>query len=163
MTSQVSDTESNNSAVDGSPAGLPFSPPSREKLLNEISLVSKRIGLYDINLDSWFSEELKISDQSYDKSYELPDDVEKIYSELQKLSEENKKCNFQIPKIDAKDHKNLLKNYIIISNLTHDSQVKTTQNFLKSQKKGIFEYVRRKNDEVEPSGSKTQCWEEYHH
>jgi len=47
----------------------------REKLLNEISLVSKRIGLYDINFDSWFSEELKISDQSYDKSHELPDEA----------------------------------------------------------------------------------------
>ena len=42
-----------------------------KKLLNNVNVISKKIGLKKSNLGKWYSDELKRSDKSYDKNFRL--------------------------------------------------------------------------------------------
>jgi len=65
----------------------------KEKLLDEISLFVKKIGLLDTDLNSVYSEDLFRSDKSFNTSYKLPEEIENTYQKLKKRSMQNNTNN----------------------------------------------------------------------
>jgi len=65
----------------------------KEKLLNEISLIVKKVGLIEADLNQVYSEDLFRSDKSYISSYKIPTEIENTYQKLKKRSMQNNSIN----------------------------------------------------------------------
>jgi len=64
---------------------------SKKKILEEIRLVCKKLGLsQNVNLEEWYTKEMIKSGKSYRKDYPLTDEIKLIYSRLKKRSKNNK-------------------------------------------------------------------------
>jgi len=61
----------------------------KEKLLDEITLFIKKIGLLETNLNLVYSEDLFRSDKSYNSSYKIPAEIEDTYQKLKERSMQN--------------------------------------------------------------------------
>jgi len=68
----------------------------KEKLLSEINYVAERIGLVPINLETWYSEELRHSDKTY-REIPLPEDILATYERLCERAERNHEVVLNIP------------------------------------------------------------------
>ncbi len=63
----------------------------KKKMLNEIKLIAKKLGLAEnIDLSDWYSEELLKSNKTFQKKYVVPIESKKIFSNLKKRSNKNK-------------------------------------------------------------------------
>ena len=62
----------------------------KEKLLDEISMFVKKVGLFETNLNLVYSEDLFRSDKSYNSSYKIPIEIENTYQKLKEQSMQNK-------------------------------------------------------------------------
>jgi len=54
----------------------------KKRLLKEIMLISKNLGLLNVDLSEWYTEELFHSDKTYDSKYQLPKDIQELYRNL---------------------------------------------------------------------------------
>jgi hypothetical protein len=113
----------------------------KNKLFKEITLICQKLNLTKINLDYWFSTELKQSDKSFNPKYELSKDSLRIYDELNQISEQNHTSSYSIPSLSVKDFKEIMDDYVINSNLIYDNvvnqsskEIKILQNYLNSKK-----------------------------
>ncbi len=61
----------------------------KEKLLDEISLLVKKVGLLETNLNLVYSKDLFRSDKSYSSSYKIPAEIEETYKKLKERSMQN--------------------------------------------------------------------------
>jgi len=63
----------------------------KSKLLSEIKLISKKLGLaQNIDLSDWYTKDLFKSDKTYKSNYVLSKDIELLYSKLKKRTKQNK-------------------------------------------------------------------------
>jgi len=69
----------------------------KKKILYEIDLISKKIGLSTrIDISDWYTKELFKSDLTYKKDYPLNDEISELYSKLKKRAEQNDKVKIKI-------------------------------------------------------------------
>lgn len=69
---------------------------NKKKLLDQINLVSKKIGLAEsIDLSEWYTKRLIKSGESFQKDYSLSDEIKSIYSKLKEKSENNNKVQIK--------------------------------------------------------------------
>jgi len=66
----------------------------KEKLFSELKSIFKKLGLTEIDLSTWFSEDLKRSNKTFDENYVISDNLKSLYSLLKKRSENNSLVNF---------------------------------------------------------------------
>ena len=70
---------------------------NKKQMIDELQMVFGKIGLCNtINFDEWYSDELLHSDNSYDSTYELPTETQRVYDRLVQLSKNNSKKNLQV-------------------------------------------------------------------
>jgi len=62
---------------------------SKDKLFSEMNYVMQRLGLFNINISHWFSDELLHSDKEYDPHYSVPAEIDDIYHSLIEKSRSN--------------------------------------------------------------------------
>jgi len=70
----------------------------KEKMLSELNSIFNKLGLSNtINLSEWYTGELIRSDKTYESTYEIPDDINQIYSKLLVRSQSNDQINVKTP------------------------------------------------------------------
>ena len=62
----------------------------KEKLLDEISMFVKKVGLFETDLNLVYSKDLFRSDKSFNNSYKIPTEIENTYQKLKEQSMQNK-------------------------------------------------------------------------
>jgi len=63
----------------------------KSKLLSEIKLISKKLGLaQNVNLSDWYTKDLFKSDKTYKSNYVLSKDIKLLYSNLKKRTKQNR-------------------------------------------------------------------------
>ncbi len=89
----------------------------KQKLLKEIELISKKLGLAkNIDISNWYTEDLFRSDKTFKSDYILPDEVQNLYSKLKDRTNNNMRV-----KIHPINHStNVLKS--TVNNLLSDIQ-----------------------------------------
>ena len=99
---------------------LDFDLP-KKKLLEQFKLVSKKLGLAkNIDLSEWYTEDLLISDKTYQKSYSLPNEIKHIYSKLKKRSTKNQFVKINQVKLSSKENSSTLEK--ILNNIQLEGQ-----------------------------------------
>jgi len=78
----------------------------KEKLLSELKIISEKLGLANLDISDWYTEDLISSNKTCDFNYELSDEVKKIYSKLKERSQINnqisvKKINFSKDELNS--------------------------------------------------------------
>jgi len=75
----------------------------KKKLIGELDLISDKLGLVKkIDISTWYTPDLFISDKTYQKSYKLNNQINDLYRKLKQRSEQNKKIK-TLFKISTKD------------------------------------------------------------
>jgi len=78
----------------------------KEKIISELNQIYDKLGLSRrIDLLEWYTEELITSDERYDSSYELPNDVNEIYTKLLDQSKKNQQVKVTQPKLSEHELK----------------------------------------------------------
>ena len=78
---------------------------SKKKLLGQFKLISKKLGLAtNIDLSDWYTEDLLISDKTYQKSYSVPKEIKHLYSKLKKRSIKNQFVRIKKAKLSSKEN-----------------------------------------------------------
>jgi len=78
----------------------------KEKILSELNQIFDKLGLSRrIDLLEWYTKELITSDERYDSSYELPNDVNEIYTKLLDQSQKNQQVKVTQPKLSEHELK----------------------------------------------------------
>lgn len=60
-----------------------------ERLLSEVRLIARKLGLVDADLSKWYTEELRHSEKTYPSDNLLADDITSVYSQLVERAEKN--------------------------------------------------------------------------
>jgi hypothetical protein len=63
---------------------------SKERMFEEITTIREKIGLLQVDLSDWYTDELKRSDKTFEENYPLDNEIEEIYEKLKEFSEKNK-------------------------------------------------------------------------
>jgi len=87
-----------------------------ERLVNEIHLICKKLGLPEMDLSDWYDKKLFRSDKTYKTDYLLSKDIEILYSKLKERSEKNAKINLTGVKLGK------LQDPKVVSNLLSEIQ-----------------------------------------
>jgi len=70
----------------------------KEKMLSELNSILNRLGLSNaIDLSEWYTDELIRSDKTYESTFEIPDDINQIYSKLLIRSQSNDQIKVKTP------------------------------------------------------------------
>jgi len=78
---------------------------SKKKLLGQFKLISKKLGLAtNVDLSDWYTEDLLISDKTYQKSYSVPKEIKHLYSKLKKRSIKNQFVRIKKAKLSSKEN-----------------------------------------------------------
>jgi len=68
----------------------------KSKLIYEIQKIVKKLGLIDIDISEWFSEELLHSDKKYEKKFPLTQEIKSLYKKLEDKTKEKNKQKIKI-------------------------------------------------------------------
>lgn len=88
----------------------------KERLLDEIQNIVKKLDLMDYDISKTYSSEFKTSDKKYQKNYSLPKSVIDVYDKLLKRSEKNHQINIEQPNRSKEELKSIIKNQAIDMN-----------------------------------------------
>ena len=81
----------------------------KEKILSELNQIFDKLGLSrKIDLLEWYTEELITSAERYDSSFELPKDVNEIYTKLLEKSQKNHQVEIIQPKLSVNELKAIM-------------------------------------------------------
>jgi len=76
----------------------------KEKLLSEVKLILKKLGLNSkVNLQEWYTDELFHSDKTFNSKYTLDDQIKSLHSNLEKISDKNSKIKIKKNIISSQD------------------------------------------------------------
>jgi hypothetical protein len=78
---------------------------SKEQIIAEINLISKKIGLVDIDISNWYSKELLHSNKKLQLDYHLDKKITDLYDKLQQRAQNNNQIELTI---FSNDKNNLL-------------------------------------------------------
>jgi len=68
----------------------------KQKLLEEIELISNKLGLAkNIDISSWYTEDLFRSDKTFKSDYIIPEEIQSLYSKLKDRSNNNKRVHIK--------------------------------------------------------------------
>jgi len=77
---------------------------SKKKILDEINLISKKLGLStSIDLSEWYSKDLLKSNKTYQSNYLVPKEIKKLHSSLKKRSSKNRGVKVRKIKYSSKE------------------------------------------------------------
>jgi len=86
----------------------------KNKLLSEIKLISKKLGLDEkIDLSSWYTKELFKADKTYKSNFPIKDNISDLYSRLKKKSNNNAKVKIKKISRTTKELENIVKNLLL--------------------------------------------------
>lgn len=111
----------------------------REKLLSEMGLISKKLGLADTDFSNWYTEDLRHSDKTFQTNYKLTGDISFINSKL--IEKLNHNENMEIKKYNPT--LNELKKIVdtmIIEKLEFENYIKTDKASTKLPEKDSLAY-----------------------
>jgi len=120
----------------------------KEKLIDEILKISKKLGLFsEIDLSDWYTEELFHSDKTFSKNYKLPKEIEIIYKKLKKRSEKNMKINLNKNHLSRNELLNIAeKSFTKIKNQGKYFKKLNDENLRKI--KNVSDEIKKKNTEL---------------
>jgi len=113
----------------------------KNKLLEQTQLIASKIGLASPGLSSWFTESYKFSDNSFEKSYSLPNEITDIHKELKQLSEKNEQISCTIPKISSKQYKMIFTDLIDRTNRTYQNTLEEFKSDIKTEKQKSLKII----------------------
>jgi len=94
---------------------------SKKKLLGQFKLISKKLGLAtNVDLSGWYTEDLLISDKTYQKSYSVPKEIKHLYSKLKKRSIKNQFVRIKKAKLSSKENSTTLEK--LLNNIRFQGQ-----------------------------------------
>jgi len=89
---------------------------SEKRLISELKLISKKLGLYqNIDLSGWYTKKIIKADKSYKADYSLRPDLKRIYSNLKKRSAKNSRVKVKKIKRTSKELEKIIQNQLIQS------------------------------------------------
>jgi len=119
----------------------------KEKIISELNQIFEKLGLSRrIDLLEWYTEELITSDERHDSSYELPNDVNEIYTKLLDQSQKNQQVKVTQPKLSEHELK------LIIDGILNELQEqgiyfkKILEQLIIEREKGNLEIIKLKSD-----------------
>jgi len=116
----------------------------KEKLLSEIDVISSKLGLVkNIDLSSWYTEELFHSDKTFQSSYDLSSEVESIYSKLIQRSQQNQQINIEVS-YNKENHLDIIEG--LLQNIQSQGE-----NFKKFNDKNLKAIIKLEKENAEKS------------
>jgi len=111
----------------------------QEKLLSELSFISKKLGLADTDFSYWYTHDLRQSDKTFQTNYKLTDDVSSLYSKLIERSSHNE--NVEIKKfIPTSNELKKIVDIMIIEKLEFENYIKNNKTSTELPEKGSLAY-----------------------
>jgi len=84
----------------------------KKKLFTQFDLISKKIGLSNIDLSEWYTEKIKKADKSYRSSFSISPEISKLYSKLKKRSAKNSSIKVKKPSLNQKDFEKIMQSLL---------------------------------------------------
>jgi len=86
----------------------------KKKLLSEVGLIIKKLGLYqNVDLSVWYSKEIIKADKTYQTNYRLSTDVRRLYSKLKKKSKNNARVKVKKITRTSKELESIVQNLLV--------------------------------------------------
>jgi len=126
----------------------------KNKLFSQLDLISVKLNLAkNIDLSDWYSQDLFLSDKTFQKNHPLDDQINSLYSKLKKRSEENNKVRIkfrhsqkELNEITENLHKEIQKqgNYFKILNDNNNNELSKSKIFIEK----LNQDIKNKEDEL---------------
>jgi len=111
----------------------------QEKLLSELRLMSKKLGLADIDFSYWYTNDLRHSDKTFQTNYKLTDDVSYLHSQLIERSSHNENVEIKKFNLTLDDLKKIV-DTMIIEKLEFENYIKNNKVSTELPRKGSLAY-----------------------
>lgn len=109
----------------------------KEKLFEEINFIRDKVGLLQVDLSDWYTEDLKRSDKTFEEEYTIDDELETLYKKLKDFSTKNKLVTVEKHNPTSKELTEIL--------TTFYDETKKQMNYFKKQ----IEETKQKANEYE--------------
>jgi len=127
----------------------------KERLFEELNMISKKLGLFEnADLSEWYTEKLITSHKTMDRDYTIPTDVQTVYLKLQKYSESNSDVNISKKNFAREDKDSIINglyaeiqnqgNYFKKINDENLTRIKLLEEKLESEVHSLTESINKK-------------------